>query len=221
MEDEKTFEGTEKVFAPEFKLDGMTEIVDGKEVEMDISKLGLPEEKPLTDRYVPRHKLKGRTVTDSDIARVAEEAHVMYQLCFIPHGITNGGVAIAHPQIDDKDPLSFFVTRGEQLVVNPEIINHTKVPVNSVEGCMTFADKQPITVQRFHKIQVRFQTLMNIDGEDGKLKMVLTPPVDINLSGPTAKIWEHEISHLLNHCIYDEVISAEDCLSNHEESAEE
>lgn len=139
-------------------------------------------------RYVEPHDKKSREVTDKDLDKVIKDAHVMYNLCFTQNGPYPGGYAVAHPQIDNKDPLRFFVTNDKKIIINPSITRHTRHAVDSVEGCLSFPHLMPIRVDRYHKIEVKYQTL----NADGKISDFL---VD-SLSGRNAFIWQHEIDHL-------------------------
>lgn len=163
---------------------------------------------PILDRFVPMHDKPGRTVTEADLPRVMEEAELMHRMCFAPFGMYMSAHAIAHTQIDDKDPLTFFVTANGEIIVNPRIISHTKVPVESKEGCMTMPDRAPIKVKRYNVITAEFQTIQK--NEDGTF--CLTPVQQKEFTGKVSMIFQHETAHGLGHCIYQDVISPEDCL---------
>ncbi len=167
--------------------------------------IGNPPEKvnPLL-RYVPWHTKLSRAVTPEDIPTVVKESVVLAELCHTAHGIYTGANAVAHAQIDDKDPLRFFVSSSGEIIINPVITNHTKTPVDSVEACTSFPDKPPKNVQRYHKITVKFQQL-NID-------KTLSEPREEEFAGPESKAMQHEIAHMNGHSIYDEVVSPEDAL---------
>lgn len=146
----------------------------------------------LTDRYVAPHKIISREVTEADIPRVVEEAKVMKDLCFKPIGKHRGAFAIAHPQIDDKDPLTFFVDNEGRVIINPKIC-HEESLEPKVEACMTFPDKDPVGVQRFHKIAVTYQVL-----EDGKL----SEEKYANYANLRAEIFQHEVDHFQGKYLY-------------------
>lgn len=145
-------------------------------------------EQAMIDRYVAPHDKKSRDVTDADILRVAEEAKILYGLCFLPHGKYLGGEAMAHPQIDDKDPMKFFVTKTQDLIINPEIINHTNTLIEKPEGCMSFPEEPIINVNRWNKVTIRYKTL----NSEGKL----TDWIEENANGLRAQMFQHEIQHL-------------------------
>lgn len=177
---------------------------------VDVPPGGIHEPAPsLLDRFVPMHSKPGRKVEQADMERLMEEAEAMHRLCFTPSGMYPSAHAIAHTQIDDKDPLAFFVTVTGEVIINPRIVDHTKHPVDSKEGCMTCPDKEPKVVQRYNVIDVEFQTVTKKEGDPTPY---LTVPQIKNFSGKISKIIQHETAHCLGHCIYQEEISPKDCL---------
>ena len=152
----------------------------------------LPEKSPLR-RLVAPHKKISRLVTETDIDRVVEEAKVLHAICFESYGIYRGAYAMHHSQIDDKDPLNFFVTVDHQIVINPIIKRHSNYTVDSKEGCVTYAEKNQVVVQRWQKLEVEYVTLM-VDPKDDK-KFKLSSVIEESLSGMPAKIFQHEFSH--------------------------
>ena len=163
-----------------------------------------PEKVSVLTRYVPWHQNLSREVTMEDIPRVLKEAVVMAELCHTQVGVYSGANAISHCQIDDKDPLRFFVSSSGEVIINPVITEHTKTPVDSVEACTSFPEKPPVTVQRYHKIKVKFQQLT--------LEKNLSEPREEDFSGPEAKAMQHECEHFTGHSIYDENHDPEWCL---------
>lgn len=137
--------------------------------------------------YVKPHKKISREVTDKDLKRVAEDAHILYNLCHTQHGIYRGGLAVAHQQINDKDPLRFFVMHTKELIINPVIINHTKSTIDSEEGCLSFFNRPQKIVQRWNKCEVEYQTIT----EEG----ILSDKIKIDLSGKESKVYQHEVDH--------------------------
>lgn len=146
--------------------------------------------------YVEPHKKKSREVKEKDLKRVIDDAHIMYNLCYTQRGIYPGGFAVAHPQITKKDPLRFFVTKDKQVIINPKIIRHTQVTVDSVEGCLSYPLLPMRTVQRWNKCEVEYHTLT----PEGEISDRLT----INLSGKDSKIYQHELDHLDGKYIYEQ-----------------
>jgi peptide deformylase len=156
-------------------------------------------------RYVAPHNKKSRRVTDKDIDRVIADGEDMLMMCKLPRGLYAGIAALAHSQIDDKDPLRFFVLPGNGLIViNPLIYGNTKIPqFTEQEGCMSFPDEPVKTlVPRYYKIQVKYQTLIQ-DSKDPDSKPRLGPWVEDELKGYPGYIFQHETSHLNGHNIYD------------------
>ena len=162
----------------------------------------LPE---LIGQYVAPHSLPGRVVTAEDVGRVVEEAAMMHRLCLSPAGMYPSALALAHTQVEKDEPLRFFVTVAGEIIVNPYIVNHSGTTVDNKEGCMSFPVDEPKTVQRWNVVELKFQTVL----KDG----TLSDPQVKTFSGKISKIIQHETAHLNGKCIYDESISAEDCLN--------
>lgn len=174
-------------------------------------------------RYIKPHHRKCYTVKEKDIPRLIKEAHIMYNLCFVPRGKYLSAFAIAHPQITEKKPLHFFVTANQKIIINPIIKRHTGgtcICQNALfcahtkqfsygnEGCMSFPDRLLIKVPRWNKCEIEFNTL----DKNGTLSKRMIK----NLSGKEARIWQHDIQHLcsINQYIYDkEVIYAHNNLA--------
>lgn len=135
------------------------------------------------------HKIKSREVIDADITRILEDAESMKKYV--------GGhcVALAHSQIENNDPLRFFVTQSGELIINPKITRHVNYTVDSNEGCMTYPDLEVTKKQRWHKIEVEYQTIV-----DKKL----SEKMQIQLTGLRAFIFQHEINHFDAIYCYDE-----------------
>ena len=150
--------------------------------------------------YVDPHTKVSRDVTNDDIETVTKDAHVLYNLCYTQRGPYPGGFAMAHPQINDKDPLRFFVTQDKEIVINPVITRHTRHTVSGLEGCMSHPDKLMIEVDRWNKCEVEYYTLSQ-DGEALKLGDKRKE----SLKGKRARIFQHEIEHFTNKSIYDTI----------------
>lgn len=103
-------------------------------------------------------------------------------------------VALAHPQIDDHSPLSFYVTRDGEVMINPHIVEHGRQLVDSPEGCMTFQGREGVTKQRYRIITVEYQRAVS---------GMLTVPQRKELRGFAAIVAQHEIDHLEGKYCYD------------------
>ena len=160
----------------------------------------VPENSPL-QRLVNPHKVKSRKVTDADMERVVEEAKVLYAICFELSGVYTGAYAMAHPQIDDKDPLCLYVTADKEIIINPVITRHSNYEIDHEEGCVSYGGKKWTPVKRWHKCELEFQTIM-VD-PDNKDKFKLSDKQYLSLSGQDAFIAEHEIDHLFAKYIYE------------------
>lgn len=155
----------------------------------------------LSGRYCPPHNKKSRWVKPSDLPLVVADGKDLVAMCSLPRGKYSGISALAHPQIDDKNPLRFFVLPNGMVIINPVIINHTKVPVFKEEGCMSFPDNDiKKMVPRYNKVTVTYQTLTH-EGE--KTEPILSKPMTEGLNGGPAHVFQHECGHLNGCNIYD------------------
>jgi hypothetical protein len=164
-----------------------------------VGKDELPKDSVLR-KIIPPHPKISRIVTDKDISRVIESAKILYEICFTPMGRYQGAYAMHHSQIDDKDPLSFFVTHERNIVINPVIVRHSNYFVDSKEACRSFNEEPQIIVPRWQKIEVDFFAVM-VDPKNEK-KFKLSSIQHESLSGFPAFIWQHEIDHGLAKFIY-------------------
>lgn len=155
----------------------------------------------LLTKLVPPHSKLSRQVTEADLMRVIEDSKILYKLCFTQNGPYPAAYAMAHPQIDNTDPLCFFVTATRKIVINPKITRHSSYLCDSEEGCFTFAHLPPKTVQRFRKIEVDFFTIMT-DPNDPE-KFSLSGIIHENLKGLESWVYQHEIGHLSGKYIYE------------------
>jgi peptide deformylase len=156
----------------------------------------------LSGRYCEPHNVKSKWVEDTDLPRVLADGKDLVAMCNLPRGKYSGIAALSHPQIDNKNPLRFFVLPNGMVVINPVIIKHTKVPLFKNEACMSYPDKPVKTmVPRYNKITVTYQTLSKLDE---KSDAVLSNPITEELSGGTAHVFQHKIAHLNGNNLYDE-----------------
>lgn len=140
---------------------------------------------------VKPHKKISRECIESDTPLILEHGKKMHELCHQSAGRYSGGLAIAHCQVEEKDPLRFFVTKEEAIIINPEIINHTKVTVDSEEGCLSFPDRPETIVQRYNKVCVKYKTV------SGAI-------IRKDFGGKIAKVFQHELDHMNGKYIFDE-----------------
>lgn len=185
----------------------------GKETEAELKEKkekAIAEMNRLNGLYVEPHKVKSRWVVAADLPRIISDGRDMAMMCSVPKGIHRSALAIAHPQITDKDPLRFFMFPDGKAIINPVIINHTKAHCEKEqEGCMSYAGSRPKTlVPRFNKVIVMYQTLGVRRGEK---EPSLTPPMTEDFGGEMAHIFQHEISHFHGVYVYDDTYTAESC----------
>lgn len=180
-------------------------VEDGKAILNDEIARYYEQTMKYLQRYVKPHKVKSRWVTEKDVEYLMKEGEVLLNLCNAKHGVYGQANAIAHSQIEDKEPLRFFVLNTGMVVINPVIISHTKYPVFKTEGCMTYPGEPMKTMlKRFNKVTVRYQTLSpNPDEQEGSLP-VISKPAEVTMKGITAEIFQHECAHLNGTYIYDE-----------------
>ena len=168
------------------------------------------EYKRLSARYCEPHNKKSRWVTPDDIDRVLVDGQDMVTMCGIPRGKYSGVAALAHSQIDNNDPLRFFVFPNGIVIINPVIVNSTKVTVDKKEGCLSFPDNDiKLNVKRFNKVTVMYQMFVK-SSNDAKpsLSNVITEMLD----GSRAHTFQHECGHINGFNIYDDLYKAEGSL---------
>lgn len=153
------------------------------------------EELEIWKKIVPPHKIIARLVTEKDIERVIEDTKVMYEICL------TGAYAMHHSQINESDPLSFFVTSNRKIIINPQITNQTKVMIDGLEGCLTFM-KPWINIPRSNKIEVEYVTIMTDPNDSTKFKF--SSIIKEDFSGMEARIFQHEFDHGESKYIYDD-----------------
>ena len=160
----------------------------------------------MTSIVTPHDKVS-RLVTEADLPRVFRESEEIYKLLNTQIGIHNRFYAIAHPQIDDQDPLRFFVVNNQMfefhnwpsiVIVNPVILRHTGSFINSEEGCASFSLLPSTIVDRWNKCEVEFSPLEFDENQKPRLgKRVVR-----NCHAKVAKVFQHEIDHLDAKYIY-------------------
>lgn len=161
----------------------------------------------LSGRYCPPHNKKSRFVTSADLPRVLADGKDLVALCALPRGRYNGIMALAHSQIDDIDPLRFFVLPKGRVVINPVITAHSTTIIFKDEACMSFPYNDTLrNVNRFNRITVTYQTLTNSPENPDP---ILSKPITEELKGGAAHVFQHEVSHLNGWNIYDEGFVAE------------
>ncbi len=143
-------------------------------------------------KIVEPHRKVSRPVTLADYDRVMEAEKAMREWMVAKYSC----VGLAHPQIDDEDPLAFFITLQEpfKVICNPKVVVYSSVKTQSKEGCMTFPDKEHIWHDRHVAITVEYEVF--------KGKKLVKKRKQIN--GFLAVVYQHEIDHLNAKYCYDE-----------------
>jgi len=148
-------------------------------------------------KLIAPHKNKSRRVEDKDIPRIMKLAPIMFSMCNSPLGIHKGGaLAIAHSQVESKDPLRFFVTNDAQVIINPEVVRHTGYRKLGLEGCVTFFASKSIYIKRWNTGTIK---LSYLDKNDK-----ITSPVEIRVTGQIARVFQHELAHFEGDYIFDD-----------------
>jgi peptide deformylase len=115
-------------------------------------------------------------------------------MCSERIGFMKGGYALSHQQVENEDPLTFFVLREGETIVNPKILNHTKTTVDSRELCLSFPYiNREILKQRWNVIEVEYYGIYG-EGFTKKRK---------RLSGKESHVWQHEMDHFDCKYIFD------------------
>lgn len=147
-----------------------------------------------TEKYiimVPAHAKVSRYVTRLDREYVEKTAKDMRSWMKTKYKC----VGLAHPQIDDNDPMAFFITLEEPhiVILNPKIVSTGVSYVRSLEGCMTYPDREHIYHDRHKVVQVEYEVFK------GKKMVKKTKRV----AGFLALVYQHEIDHLNGKYCYD------------------
>ena len=185
----------------------------GKAEEKNIMEKVLERKVALSKEYVEPHKIVTRKVVDKDIKRVVHDSKVMQEMCLVGRADYTTAFAIAHPQITKDDPLRFFVKIDGQVIVNPVITNHTNQIIERKEGCMSFPGEPMKVVERYNKITVNYQKIFHTEKEGLPIsEPELTEVMELKLSGTESEVFQHELSHLNGHNMYEEDAKASHCL---------
>lgn len=147
-------------------------------------------------KLVEAHRVVSRECTNDDVRRIVMDAFLMVDL------FGERTIALAHPQVNDKDPLRFFVLRDllypgakSTIIVNPRIVRHSGYTVDSVEGCHTWPERPHTTKQRWRMCDVEYQVP---DGDK------LSPVITETIKALPAFVFQHELDHLGGIYCYDE-----------------
>lgn len=142
-------------------------------------------------------KKQSRHVTAGDMERVRALIPQMHALCLEPLGNhKDGAFALAHCQVDQEDPLRFFVLNDGSCVINPQIVEYIGPSFRNEEGCMSFADCQVLLgVQRHRKVRVNFIGLADHESEADEQD-------DFIAEDLMALIFQHETDHFNGNHIY-------------------
>jgi len=140
---------------------------------------------------------QSRKVLEKDIAKIRKLIPDIHATCHEPIGFhKHGAMAITHCQVDQKDPMRFFVLVDGSTVINPVIKKYVGEIVRHEEGCMSYVDTNHlIGVDRYKKLIVSFTGLADADSELEEIEC-------IPMTGDLAYIFQHEVDHMNGKHIY-------------------
>lgn len=150
-------------------------------------------------KIIKPHNILSREAIEADIPRIKKDAEKMANILANKKGelgIHPAGYALAHSQVEENDPLRFFVSSDGVVVINPKIISHTNFEQPHKEGCLTYNwdGCYHVNVPRWNKITVELRVL-----RDKGWSEVVTE----TFNGLQSKIFQHEIDHFNGNYIYD------------------
>lgn len=137
---------------------------------------------------VPVHRKASRKVEAKDMQKVLQIAEDMRAWMMQRHSCSG----LAHCQVDETDPMAFFITENE-LIINPHIIWHSPGMIESKEGCMTYPDREWINHSRHKSIIIGYEIFKN--------KKFIKK--DKQVMGFDAIVYQHEIDHINAKYCYD------------------
>lgn len=174
--------------------------------------------------YVGGEKLeivKNHFIPGAKVSKYSEISGIVIAMrAMIEAGISKGeystGFALAHNQVEDKEPMAFFVMHSDYVgegkmfeahaIINPEILESPEFIFNdeeekdkrkniyeTEEGCFSLPFRQPKRTTRFYKIKVRYY----IPGRFFGLKKI-----EKWIEGLPAHIFQHEEQHTRGKNIY-------------------
>jgi len=160
--------------------------------------------------FVAPHSKVARLVKEGDLPRVMADAEKMLEICFNGRGMYPSAFSVNHAQIDDQDPLRFFVVNNGDIIVNPVIVGHTNFLEDKKEGSLSHPVELMKKVPRFNKVDLQFQLIEMVEGGDPKL----TEPITTKYNGRYSEIIQHQCQQLNGSTIYQENASGMDAVGD-------
>lgn len=164
-----------------------------KDVEARVGKVTEYHESDILKKIVEPHKTKSRKVVEKDIETIVKDTVLLHKLCLGDSDQYIWAYAMHHSQINNKNPLNFFVGVDREIVINPVVTKHSSYTKDSKEACMSFRGMEPVIIQRYQKMEVEYQSIM-VD-PDNKDKFKLSSIIKESVSGKRAAIFQHEMDH--------------------------
>lgn len=172
-------------------------------------------------QIVKNHYIPGKKVKNfKEIKDIATEMIKFLNGGLMSNGIIVSGHGLAHNQVEDKKPMSFFVLSDKaveeqgwpsNIIINPQIIQPERtINIGTKknpdmrsnirtypEACFSFPHKAPKNVERYFRIKVKYYIPAKGILFDSKLKLV-----EETLDGLKAHIFQHEWQHTIGENIY-------------------
>lgn len=139
-------------------------------------------------------KKHSRPVGEADFDMIKEAAEDMIELCRAPLGQYPFAFALAHCQVNHKDPMAFFVTHDGRVIINPKIVGYSIECVKEKEGCYSYAFRAPKIMRRRAVVYVDYQFM----GADGSVNQARAR----RFSGDWARVFQHELDHFQGCAIF-------------------
>jgi len=161
----------------------------------------------LSEKYVTPHQKPARRAKDADLSRILEDAALMHEMCMVGRGEYTNAYAIAHTQINDTDPLRFFVTIKGEIYVNPVIVGKSHELVTIKEGCMSYPEEPMKATMRFKTATMKYRTVAHkVNPETGESigEYSLTKETTTTFTDVMSNVVQHECQHLNGWSIYNE-----------------
>jgi len=150
-------------------------------------------------------KKPSRPVRLTDLARVWKDSSRIKLAMMNPFpGRYPVAFSIAHPQIEESDPLRFFVVGnarfadgkklkwyfgGMRTIINPQIIWKSETTTRYKEACMSFPFEAPKKINRHNVVVIKYWTFLG--------------PRTKKFYEERAQMFQHEIDHFHGVTLYE------------------
>lgn len=151
-------------------------------------------------------KLSKAVDVKQDIPMIQALLPDIIELCKNPIGKFSGAYAIAHCQVEKENPLTFFVIKTGEVIINPVILTKSGRFPHS-EGCLSYKYRPMKKVSRYSNIMVNYISLKKNKLSLWRLKTHKKREIKFVKGSKDPKdmlacIFQHEIHHFTNNYIY-------------------